>query len=160
MVNLAAVDKRQLSQGLQHFENRAEIKNTTWIIIQPLPGFPCSVKAANPPWGYLFLAFLFFLDHLLAARGSCWVPSPAQQGCCCHTVFCPAWLCGKGDGPPNCWRMEGCECPKLPGYVSQDLHLSGNKNSDIAEKKRILSSLSILLHPHFFLEDVGCTHDP
>lgn len=43
-------------------------ENITWIINQPLPGVPCSVKAENPPCGHLFLDFLFSLGYLLALR--------------------------------------------------------------------------------------------
>lgn len=58
------------------------------------------MKAENPPQGHLFLAFLFFLGHLLAARRSCQVPSPADQPC--------AWdrLAGteRFSGPLSCGR--------------------------------------------------------
>lgn len=112
------------------------------------------MKAANPPCGYLFLASLFLLDHLLAARRSC--PVVCSTGLLV-AAFCPPWLAEKGDEPPSCWRMEGCECPKLCGFVSQDLDLSGSKSSDIAEKEYFVqpvksSSSSVLsgrcgLHP-------------
>lgn len=80
MVNLAAVDKRQLSQGLQHLVSRAEKKHN--MDYNPAsPWSPLFCESSKPSLWVPFLAFLFFLGHLLAARRSCQVPSPSDQSC-------------------------------------------------------------------------------